>query len=79
MNCAVMVNYTFANEFKNLIQNISNCKVENVIEFESNKLLEYWISCDESDKDLVIEMAFMTFIKTFKYQKYYELPSKSGK
>lgn len=69
---ALRTNYALSSDFIILVEQIDGCSIKNVIEIISNELLEYWIECPKEKEDLITEMAFMTFIKNTKFQKYYQ-------
>lgn len=64
------VKYDLASEFRSLVES-EGCKIRNVIEIQSGKLIQYWIDCPKEKENLVTDMAFMTWIKNPVFQKYY--------
>jgi hypothetical protein len=65
------VKYALANDFRSMVENIANCKVQNVIEIKSGELLQYWIDCPKEKENEISDMAFMTWIRNPIFQKYY--------
>ena len=65
------VRFGLHNEFRRLVSACEGCKVINVIELLTCKMLEYWVECPEEKKELITEFAFMTWIKNPEFQKHY--------
>ncbi len=65
------VRFALAYEFRALVEQIPNCKIINVFEINQGNLLQYWIECPKESEDLIVDMAFMTWIKNPVFQKYY--------
>jgi hypothetical protein len=67
----LIVNYDRALKFRELVEQIKDCKVRNVIEIKTCEVLEYWIDCPEEQEEKITDMAFMTWITNPEFQKYY--------
>jgi len=65
------VKYALSFEFRELVEQMQDCKIKNVIEIKSGELLQYWIECPKEKENEITDMAFMTWIKNPVFQKYY--------
>lgn len=69
---SVRVNGLLSSAFVAKVNLEDDCKIQNVFEIIKNELFEYWIICPKEKEEKIIDLAFMTFIKNPKFQKYYE-------
>ncbi len=65
------VRYELSSEFVSKVNAEPGCKVRNVIEILTCKMLEYWIDCPKEKENQITDYAFMTWIKNPVFQKYY--------
>ncbi len=65
------VKYQLAQRFRSLVELIPECKVVNVVEVSNCKILQYIIHCPKEQENLIVDYAFMTWIKNPVFQKYY--------
>lgn len=65
------VKFELSAEFVSKVNSEEGCKVQNVFEILSCKMLEYWIDCPKEKENLITDYAFMTWIKNPVFQKYY--------
>lgn len=65
------VRYQLANNFRSLVEALPNCKVQNVVEISNCKILQYIIDCPKEHEGVIVDYAFMTWIKNPVFQKYY--------
>lgn len=68
---AFNVKYELMNEFRRLVEAHPDCKVKNVIEIKTCRVIQYWIDCPKSLEALISDYAFMTWIANPVFQKYY--------
>jgi len=66
------VNYDLAFRFREMVEELTDCKVNKVVELKTCELLMYVIECPKDREELIFDMAFMTFIKNPEFQKYYK-------
>jgi len=64
--------YALSFKFRELVERNRDCKVINVIETKCMEVLTYIITCPDEKRELISDMAFMTWIKNPKFQKYFE-------
>lgn len=69
---AYPVRHALMGEFRDLATQ-EGCKVKNVVEQIGRQLIVYYLDVPEGKEALISDMAFMTFIKNPKFQKYYTL------
>lgn len=68
----VIVKYSLMQEFRDLAVS-EGCGVVKVIEQISRQLITYILEVPDGKEELISDMAFMTFIRNPRFQKYYDL------
>lgn len=68
---SLMVNYALANHFVCLVNQIKECKIQNVAEMKACEVLLYLVECPKEKEEIVVDYAFMTWIKNPKIQTHY--------
>ncbi len=65
------VNYELMDEFRSKVLAEEDCRIKNVIEMITCKVIQYIIECPKEKEKMILDWGFMTFIKNPKFQKYY--------
>jgi hypothetical protein len=69
------VRHALMGQFINLALQ-EGCKQQKVIEIIGRQLIQYWLIVPDGKQSLINDLAFMTWIKNPRFQKYYDLSEK---
>ena len=65
------VAYALHLDFRQKVESIPGATIAKVVELKTCELLLYWVHCDYEHTELIINLAFHTFIRNPNFQKYY--------